>query len=297
MRKHRFSNLLYPTRGAFMFAIFAAYALPAAADTVPVVGSLLFSDNFNTTGASSDLNTEITSSARVAGPLAGLISYDTANEAGSFLLDGSALNMSGGEGMYGRVGLNYNFNNGVAEGGMKISYDYRGDGTFDIGFLYTACDSSNIPEFASGDNYNTWMMRGEVWADSQNWLFYGNYTTDIAHGYAVAGNTGVSYSDALHHADIVITDTVDGNPFNGSGLINFDYYIDGTLITSSNAALLIPDYANNYIGLQVQNGESTDNHHFENLQIYGNAAAVPEPGTLVLLVLGGMAFAWFRLRK
>ena len=244
-------------------AIGAALAAQAQTDA-PNVGSLLFGDNF-TSSPSSDINAGINSPTRTSGPLAGQISYDTANAMGNFSMDGGAVNLSGEPIIYPRVGLNYNFNGNLASGGLKISYDVKGNQSIDIDFLYTALDSSAVPEFPNNSNFNAWMTRGQIYADSQNWLYYGNNAG--AGLYAVAGNTGAVFNDALHHMDIIATDATDAEPFNGAGTIQLDYYIDGAYISSYTGN----DYANNYIGLEHQNYFSPTSSQFDNLQIYGNA--------------------------
>ena len=113
---HVFSALL-------ALAAFAMLAGPAFAEFTPV-GALLFQDTYNYTGIADDLNVDINSPSRVAGPLAGQVSYDTANMVGLKDIDGPNLKMdlSQGGSMDSRacVGLTKDFNDDLALGGLTV---------------------------------------------------------------------------------------------------------------------------------------------------------------------------------
>ena len=104
----------------------------------------------------------------------------------------------------------------------------------------------------------------------------------------VMGTVSADFVDVA----MVFTDDTDNNPFNGSGTITAKVYVNGTLVDTATG----PDFAHNYISLQgtTVGGVAM----FQDLRIYGNAAAVPEPGTLALLAAAaGFAFVWFRRRR
>jgi hypothetical protein len=274
MRNHCVSNVLRcAALGVILLAAGAAFIAPVNADA-PSVGGLLFGDNFTIQSPpSGSINTDITWSGRVSGPLAGVISYDLVNAVGTQTMDGSAFRMVDSVGNFPRVGLDYNFNGNVAAGGLKISYDIQCNaGSYDWGALYTGCDSATIPQFADGTNWNAWIMRStHYWEypagtwNEQNWLYYGNNAG--AGVYAAAGSTGVDFNDKLHHVDIVASDATDSRPFNGSGTIQLDYYVDGSYVTSYTDV----DYFSNYIGLQAQTAVDPNSPFtYDNLQVYGN---------------------------
>jgi hypothetical protein len=268
--KDLFSGNRRVSKILFVVAIAATTAccVPIATAQVPNQGGLLFSDNFTTSTPGADINADINSSTRVGGPLAGLISYDSANAVGTITLDGSHLNLASDN---ARIGLNKNFNGALALGGMKISYDFQGSGgTTDWGAFYSGCDSSAIPAFNTGNNWNAWITFNNY--PVNNWYAFG--ASNGGASQYITGTTGVAFNDTMHHADIVISDMVDGAPFDGSSykVVLYDYYIDGKFVASTWDNTDIQDMPNNFLGFLMSNPTVGASFNFTNLKVYGNTS-------------------------
>jgi hypothetical protein len=292
-RFHLFSALL-------ALAAFAAMAGAAFAEFTPV-GSLLFEDTYNYGEQwSYDINYGIDSPSRVAGPLAGQVSYDQANSAGVMDIDGPNLKSDLSDGGYGattaRVVLNKDFNNGLALGGLTVcakvlarlgagKTDYAG-----IGVGHSGSSAANV-----GDLFGDWAVVPGFYF---NTFAYGNIYGLSTSAFASNGtaqwfsNFGLGAGNAdFVELQMVFTDATDSNPFNGSGIIDATLYVNGALLATGSG----PDFAHNYISFQTNTGAYSS---FQDLRIYGNAAAAPEPGTLALLAAAaGFAFVWFRRRR
>jgi hypothetical protein len=290
---HVFSALL-------ALAAFAMLAGPALADIVPV-GSLLFEDTFNSAATGSDVfnvNYDINSPTRVSGPLAGQVSYDQTNADALMAVDGPSemFQLTGTSvdyGTIGRVGLTKDFNGALALGGFTVCakvnpvLGYAGIGVGHNGSAY-----SDIADLLNGTTPIT--AAPGIYA---NVLNSGIFAVSAGVFAAEAGNQWHSHFAAdAGYADfvdltMVFTDATDNNPFNGSGIITANVYVNGTLIDTATG----PDLAHNYISLQASAASGVG--LYQDLRIYGNASAAPEPGTLALLAgAAGFAFVWFRRR-
>ncbi len=281
-------------------AAFAMLTGPALAELVPV-GTLLFQDTYNYTGVDGDLNVDINSPTRVAGPLAGQVSYDTDNMVGLRDIDGpnQKMDLSQGGSMASRacVGLTKDFNNDLALGGLTVcaTIDPRG-GVVTIGAGHISSLPSDI---------------GDTYLDGANYFTHPGFYANVFDGVTIApdlattafGADGTAqwfsnfdftsgvFGDSYVDLAVVFTDPVDNNPFNGSGTIIAQMYIGDTLVCTSTPG---PDFAHNYLSVQTVTSQYTS---IKNFRVYGNAAAVPEPGTLALLVAAGLGFVWFRRRR
>jgi hypothetical protein len=289
-------------------AAFAMLAGPALAGNVVPVGSLLFEDNFSYPGeiidgtlvsVNGDLNVNITSASRVSGPLAGLVSYDTANMAGAKDIDGLVpkLDLStGGDPSYaGRVGLSMDFNNSLALGGFTVVANVIPRGTYaGIGVGHNGSSAANIGDLLAGNWADVAGLYSNVFAAGTG-LSVTSFASDGAAQPAQPSDIwfnylgfGAGYSDFVELA-LVCTDT-DNNPFDGSGTITVQEYVNGDLVATATG----PDFAHNFLSFQM-GGDSYVS--YQDLRVYGNAAAVPEPGALALLAAAaGFAFVWFRRR-
>jgi hypothetical protein len=286
-RPHLFSALL-------AMAAFVMLTSFASAEFIPV-GSLLFQDAYSIAPVTFDINSEINSPTRTYGPLAGHVSYDQANAIALMAIDGpnQILQVTGTSvsfGTIGRVGLTQDFNNDLALGGFTVCAKINpmnGYGGIGVGHNGSTADSI-------GDLLNATTPPGDVPG------FYGNVFANFGVSTGVFGSAGMGslwyshlpagspYGGFVDLA-MVFTDDTDNNPFNGSGTITAKVYVEGILVDTATG----PDFAHNYISLQgAADGTVAE---FQNLRIYGNAAAVPEPGTLVLLAAAaGFAFVWLR---
>jgi hypothetical protein len=273
----------------------------AFAEIIPV-GDLLFQDTYNYGAVDVDLNVDINSPTRVTGPLAGQVAYDTANMVGLKDIDGPNLKMdlSQGGSMASRacVGLTKDFNNDLALGGLTVcaTINPRG-GVITIGAGHISSSPSDI---------------GDTYLDGLNYFNHAGFYANVFDGSTIAANlasttfgadgsaqwfsnfdfTSGVFGDSYVDLSVVFTDTTDNNPFNGSGTIVAKMYIGDTLVCTSTPG---PDFAHNYLSIQTVTSQYTS---IKNLRVYGNTAAVPEPGTLALLAAAaGFGFVWFRRRR
>lgn len=282
--------------GLLALAAFAMLAGPALADFVPV-GTLLFEDNFSS-ATTFALNNNITSPARVSGPLAGQVSYDVAGKVGLEALQDSCLQVTGTDALFsstGRLGLTKDFNNDLALGGFTIVANiYPGTAFGGIGAGQNGSSFSYIADLLNANAETNPITQPGFYACLLN--LWGVSNTDF--GYGAGGAqwwSNVAYGASYTNFDqvaMVFTDAGDNNPFNGSGTITAKVYIDGTLVDTATG----PDFAHNFISFQgtTEGGVAM----FQDLRIYGNAAAAPEPGTLALLAAAaGIACVWFRRRR
>jgi hypothetical protein len=278
-------------------AAFAMLAGPAFAQVVPV-GDLLFQDTYNYTEVSLDLNVDINSPSRVAGPLAGQVSYDMDNMVGLKDIDGPNLKLDLSQGgnpdLTARVGLTKDFNNDLALGGLTViaTVDSRG-GFAGIGVGHSGSSASNIGDLYTNPGWDAVPgFYGNVFDGSIAGLSTTTFASNgVAQWFSNLNFAGGGYGDNYVELGLVFTDAGDNNPFNGSGTITAKMYVNGNLITTAEG----PDFAHNYLSYQTATSQYTS---FQNLRVYGNAAAVPEPGVLTLLAAAaGFAFVCFRRRR
>jgi hypothetical protein len=281
--------------------VLAAFAMPASsafAELVPV-GDLLFRDTYNYGDAPfGDVNTGINDPGRVSGPLAGQVAYDQANSAGGMDIDGPNdkfdLSDYGAGVTTARLGLTKDFNNELALGGLTVCAKVLARaGYAGIGAGHSGSSASSIGDLFAAN-----------WASVPG-FYFNAFATDNVYGLNTSAfgsdgtnaltvspsnfTLGAGYGDYVE-LGIVFTDT-DNNPFNGSGTLTAAMYIDGTLVGTATG----PDLAHNFISFQTN---TTNYNSFQDLRVYGNAAAVPEPSVLALLAsAAGLAFVWFRRRR
>jgi hypothetical protein len=289
---------LHVFRALFALAAVAVLTNSALAGyVVPADANLLFADNFYYAGGVSlDLNAGIDSSDRISGSLAGQVSYDTANMVGNKDIDGLNNKIDLSDGGLGAsracVGLTKDFNNDLAQGGLIV--------------MATLCPRGGVNTLSVGNTGSAPASIGDTYLDGANYYKYPGFYGCVFDGVTIAANLGVTafladgtaqnFSDFIWNGGyndyaevaLVCTDAEDHNPFNGSGTLTVDMYVNGTFITSGSA----PDLAHNYIGIQAV--------------AYGTYASVkdvrvyqtPEPGTLALLAAAaGLACVWFRRRR
>lgn len=279
-------------RALLAVAALAALTGTALADFSPV-GSLLFRDTFNYgTEWTYDVNYGIDSPSRVSGPLARQVSYDQVSSIGVTDIDGPNQKFDMSDGWVGattaRIGLTKDFNGALAQGGMTVCVKvlpwagYAGIGAGHSGSAYTDVGDLfgewlNVPgfyfnAFAAGSGLNASAFASD---GSAQWFS----KIDLGPGYGNFVDLAMVFTD------------VDNNPFNGSGTITANLYVDGTWLASATG----PDFAHNYLSFQTN---TTMMSSYKDLRVYGNASAVPEPGTLALLgVAIGAAVVWFRRRR
>jgi autotransporter-associated beta strand protein len=83
------------------------------------------------------------------------------------------------------------------------------------------------------------------------------------------GDTGVTNYGVVHHADIVISDYLDGNPSNNAGTYLADYYIDGKCVGSLWDIWDLADVQNNFLGFVAWQVPGSS-FAYDNFKVYGN---------------------------
>jgi hypothetical protein len=308
------------------FAALAATAPPVFAET------LLFKDNFTVTTPVLDANFEVTEPTRQSGLYAGTTytgyiftgSLFDGNTTSGYSLLGGNINPSDGSyclsitGNYGYwpfpfLLANQNWNGAMAQGGMVISFDMNINGPY-WGGIVLGADSDVLGGFPWGGDPNpggqpantTTRFALQLGYNSENGT-YAAVDSSATEFIEVGNDLGANINNSWHHFDIVCTDPGDGNPFDGSGVTQIDCYLDSSATPFFSYTKEGGGYANNYIGLQTLTndypytaanpapGYNMGDYfcNFDNLTI----TQIPEPSTLVLLALPGLAIVWLRLRK
>ena len=271
-------------------AVFAAIAGVARADT------LLFQDTFNnvtdadTYGAPGyGVNEELNQTYRQTGTYANT-AYTQG--AGAYFREVNNTTLPGAAGKLamtqsGWVSPNHNFNGTDAAGGLKVSFD-----------LLPGADAaaSTVAVTVGANSGGSWLPnQGLSLAFIRSYSGY-NFNGDV-HYYVNGGaENDAHYTDTptvWHNVTLLFTDSVDNKPFNGSGDLHVQGFMDGST-TSFMTAGLGMDVANNYITL-FGGSSAASWSLFDNLTV----SQVPEPGVLLLLatgLIGLLAYAW-RKRK
>ena len=307
-RSHFFMGELTMSRKCFKFvsvvlaaAIFATIAGVGRADTV------LLQDTFNNASDSAVYGVaggygvlqELNQSYRQTGTYANTIYtyYGGRVNTGAQVNASSITGSDGSSTGAGRLCLNgsawvspnHNFNGADAVGGLRVSFDLLGVGT---------ATTNGTPEINVGAN--TQGAAGALANPGLSLCFIQHYT-----GYPIDGhlhyyvNAGAE-QDAVyttspyvwHNISLLFTDTVDGKPFNGTGNVHVQGFLDGSSTPFVNVSLGT-DFANNYISVGANGG--TGYNLFDNLTI----SQVPEPTALIMLVtglIGLLAYAWRKRR-
>jgi hypothetical protein len=279
MKNHRVSTILpRAALGALVLAALAAVAASTArADTI------LFQDTFDVGYIQCDVTENIATAGRQSGTLVGQlgpINYWTTTYWGS-VIAGATFNTLFDYNGYSCAPL-INFN-GYTPDGMTVDYDMNVHsdvwGTFTVGDLGTGTWST-APNVTLITLYDAAGGTGGLWQLFENGAL------------KTGGALPVSIADGLfHHYQAVFTDSsgIDTDPFNGSGQTDVAYYIDGSLITTYTPGAGVGGLTNAYAHLSAL-GWYTES---DNLTV----TQIPEPGTLALLALPGLAIFWLRLRK
>lgn len=295
-------------------ALFASLALSAHAQTTTV----LFADDFTTTGQSDDVNSEYTAG-RQSGTLGNLqyrqgngglfstITGTVANEASNGFLTqiGNASGVGklwtvGGSFSIGSVSPEYNFAVNPGAGGyLSISFTLdpiigsAGTSGEWAAITVGASDNSNFGATGSG-------ARGQGILSTE--AHFGILFRDNGEYQAFDGNTNVSTAPytatpttvTTHLIELRISDT-DGNPFDGSGDTSISVFANGSLAYSYTKTG--GGYTDNFITIQgFQNAGGFGISAVDDLQI-ATVSAVPEPSSFALLAGGAtLLAAGFRRR-
>ena len=289
-------------------SLFAALALSAHAQ----VTTVLFSDNFTTTGQSDDVNSQYTPG-RQSGTLGNLqyrqgngsfgatITGTIANEASNGFK--SQIGNASGPGTLWLVGGSPSFSfasaspehnfteNGGVGGYLSISFTLDPNnaaagttaswGAITLG----SADNSSFGVSGSGargQTINTAAAHfGILFRDNGSFQVFDGSTNLVSNGtYDATPTVGTTHSIELR-----ITGLVDGNPWDGSGDAQIDVYADNSVAYTYTKT---GGYTSNFITLQ---GEGDPNSliisQFDNFQV-STVSAVPEPSSCALAAGGAM---------
>lgn len=274
------------------FVVIGIVAMLVATAGFANAETLLFSDNYTTASASTDINEGLGVAGN--GRTAGVYETATYTKSGTVSLDGGIMTMTDDDYFW----IKENFNGTDSAGGLEITVKMNVNcgtqygGWFGLGIgndddSGRALTNSLMFGTRGGDPYGPASSPcdlimcengGPVPGVSPNWPKWSQ---------SADGN---SYNEFKY----VITGVGDDNPFDGTGVLNVKLYVNGgtTAVMDYTSSEV---YSNNYIGMEVNiaNGSFIDEISIKNL------AEVPEPATLALLVsglIGLLAYAW-RKRK
>ena len=289
-------------------ALFASFALSAQAQ----VTTVLFADNFTTTGQSDDVNSQYTAG-RQSGTL-GNLQYRQGNGAFGATITGTVANeastgyktqignasgpgtlwLVGGQPSFsfGSVSPEHNFTeNGGVGGYLSISFtidpNNAAAGTTASWAAITlgAADNSNFGASGSGargQTINTSAAHfGILFRDNGGFQAFDGSTTIAGSGtYDATPTVGTT-----HSIEIRVTGLVDGNPWDGSGDAQIDVYADNSIAYTYTK---VGGYTSNFITLQ---GEGDPNSliisQLDNLQV-STFSTVPEPSSCALAAGGAI---------
>jgi len=173
--------------------------------------------------------------------------------------------------------LNRNFNNAVSQGILEIVYD--------------AAPDVRVPGAAASTNWvaiNLGTNVQETPLVDSSLTHFGLLVRENGQFQAFDGNTVVGAgvmdatpieNDFYRGIRLLLSDPGDGNAFDGIGVTKIDAYYEGVNFFSFTKTG--GGYANNYINFQ-----SNSIGYVDNLQI---SLLIPEPATMSLLAIGGVA--------
>jgi hypothetical protein len=297
-------------------ALFAALALSAHAQ----VTTILFSDNFSTTGQSDDVNSQYTAGRQsgtlgtfqyrqgngaVGGTIAGTIANEGSNgfktQIGNasgpgtlWLVGGNAANTIGSispeqnftanPGLGGYLSISFTVNPVTASAGTSADW---------AAITLGAADNASFGSSGSG-------ARGQGIISSA--AHFGILFRDNGGYQAFDGSANVStgtYSSSpttilTHSIELRVSGLGDGNPWDGSGDAQIGVYADGSLAYTF---IKTGGYTNNYVTLQALGGSSGFSiSQFDDLQI-ATVSAVPEPSSYALAAGGAMLLLTLARRR
>jgi hypothetical protein len=184
----------------------------------------------------------------------------------------------------GTTALDRNWKNALSGGGQLIAFDMApnvggGDSSFWAGISLGLSEANknssingNVPHFGI--------------------LFRGNGLIQAWDGNAVVSgseewiSTPANVTTQLHRIELLLSDSGDGNPFDGVGETKIDVFADGLFVYSFTKTG--GGYADNFI-----NFSGTNIGGFDNLLI----ARVPEPASFILLAMGLLTLGLFRRKR
>ena len=267
-----------------------AAGLGMIAMAAPTRAALLLSDNYTVPSNQNDPNQAL--AGRQAGSLATL-TYST--NGGNVQTGNTTTMRSGGDGNYlllafnGRASLDQDLNGPLSQGGLNISFDVS-------------------PELTVGSSDWSSVDLGEANANrflgvNQNFAHFGIIFRANGLFQAFDGNTAVGAGpfidpsvtppggqDSFATITLAMSDSTDGNPFDGAGQTTINAYsplFSGGLVPFYSFTKTGGGYTDNYLTLS-----STHIGGFDNLAI----SSVPEPMGLGTCVIGGIAVLGCRRR-
>ncbi len=311
---HTISSDLFTATATSHDLVFAT--LPSAVDTTALIDQvqirpahLLFSDNFNVYSSSTNINPGPNDEPGRQGGLFAGLSY---NDGGSNVnlvqvknptYPGSTLFLANAENAppytqtRTHVSPNHNFVDfGPAQFTIEFDMDpanptLSGQNSHVDPADWAAIvfgDSTQLGQVDTTDGVGFLIRKNNTWA-----MFDGTGPGAISRVEATGnlGSLGIDDQGFYHvRADYSVTG------FDGTSPVDVSIYVDDLLVHSFTTDL---GFANNFVvlGSRGDNGlaPGLTSHAFDNLAIY--TSRIPEPGTLSLSLLGGLALALFRGRR